>query len=276
MLLDVAIVGGGPAALAAAIYLGRAGYQVKVFERATYGGVVVQIAELANYPGYLGDGQGLIAKMQEQAVSSGAKLEYGECTTLSQTSEGWKLTIDEEPVEARTVLIATGSEPRRLSITPDVPVSYCALCDGSLVKGKNIAVIGGANSALHEAIYLAKLAERVTLISHSPLKAEQALIHEVQQYSNVQILENVEPTVEQLSQFDHVFVSIGQRPATKFLPAEILSENGYVVTNEVYQTALKGIFAAGDVRYGAVRQVITAAGEGVAAAKSIMDSLRAK
>lgn len=273
-MLDAAIIGGGPAALSAAIYLGRAGYQTKVFERGTYGGAVVQIAKLANYPGYLGAGKDLAEKMHEQATIAGAQLEYGECTALEQIEGGWQLTVDDEVVRTKIVLIATGSEPRQLDFELDVPVSYCALCDGPLTRGKNIAVVGGANSALHESIYLAQLAEKLTLISHSELKAEQTLVDKLQQYDNVKIVTNVEPTPELLNQYEYVFVSIGKRPATNFLPKEVLNEYDYVIA-EAYQTILPGLFAAGDVRDGAVRQVITAAGEGAAAAKAIIDTLKA-
>ena len=274
-MLDAVIIGGGPAALAAAIYLGRAGYQTKVFERGTYGGAVVQIAELANYPGFSGPGHELAEKMRAQALAAGVTLEYGECTALAPVADGWQLTIDDEPVVAKAVLVATGSEPRQLNFALDVPVSYCALCDGDLIKGKNIAVVGGANSAVHEAIYLAKLASQLTVISHSKLKAEQALIDKLTEQQNVKIIENVEPTPELLNQYEQVFVNIGKRPATSFLPAEVLDAEGCVVT-ENYQTKLAGLFAAGDVRSGAVRQVITAAAEGAAAAKAIIDRLKAQ
>lgn len=272
-MLDAAIVGGGPAALTAAIYLGRAGYTVKVFEHEAFGGMVNQIVKISNYPGFVGKGSELANNMKQQAETSGAKLAYGECTGLEPTEHGWRVTVDGEPVNAKVVLIATGSEPRQLDFGLDVPVSYCAMCDGDLIKGKNIAVVGGANSAIHEAIYLAPLARELTLISHSGVKAEQALVDKLGQFNNVTIIENTEPTPKLLNQYDQVFVSIGKRPATRFLNPEVVDESGYIKA-EHYQTKLPGLFAAGDVRQGAVRQVVTAAAEGAAAARAMIDFLK--
>lgn len=273
-MLDVIIIGGGPAALAAAIYLGRAGYATKVFGREAFGGTVNQIVKISNYPGFVGEGAELAKNMKQQAEASGAKLEYGECTDIERTEHGWRVTVDGELIEAKAVLIATGSEPRQLDFGLDVPVSYCAMCDGDLVKGKDIAVVGGANSAVHEAIYLAPLARELTLISHSPIKAEQALVDRLQAYDNVKIIENTEPTPKLLNQYDQVFASIGKRPATSFLMPEVLSTDGYVETDSHYQTKLAGLFAAGDVRQGAVRQVVTAAGEGAGAARAMIEYLK--
>lgn len=283
-MIDVAIVGGGPAALSAAIYLGRAGLEVKVFEREAMGGTVNQIAHIGNYLGFEGAGADLAKDMKTQAETSGAKLEYGECTKVEKKNENWELLIDGEAVLAKAVLIATGSESRRLNFELEVPVSYCALCDGDLIKDQKIAVVGGANSALHEAIYLAPLCKSVTVISHSKLKAEQALTDKFHEYNNTAVIEDTEPTAELLNQFDHVFVSIGKCPATRFLPAAVLDGAGFVVTGETgndeqsnhYETKLAGLFAAGDVRLGAVRQVITAAGEGAAAAGEIIEYLKAR
>lgn len=272
-MLDAIIIGGGPAALAAAIYLGRAGYITKVFAREAFGGAVNQIVKISNYPGFVGEGAELAKNMKQQAEASGAKLEYGECTGIERTEHGWRVLIDGEEIESRAVLIATGSEPRQLDFGLDVPVSYCAMCDGDLIKGKDIAVVGGANSAVHEAIYLAPLARELTLISHSAIKAEQALVDRLQEYDNVKVIENTEPTPKLLNQYDQVFVSIGKRPATSFLMPEVLSEEGYIEA-ENYQTKLAGLFAAGDVRQGAVRQVVTAAGEGVSAARAMIEYLK--
>lgn len=304
-LLDLAIIGGGAAALSAALYAARAGLNVEAFERGTIGGALAEIAKLSNYPGYTGPGPDLAKNMREQATSAGAKISYGECTDLRKDQDLFTITIDGEEIQARAVLVATGSEPRELGFTPEKPVSYCALCDGDLVKGKKVAVVGGANSAVQEGIYLADLARSVTIISHSPLKADNCLREKLSAVKNVEVLENTEATPELLDTFDHVFVYIGKKPATSFLQnisrkRKILDDSGYILTNvdsfsaldvdsgkkiidlsisstkSPHETAISGLFAAGDVRAGAVRQVITAAGDGATAAIEITNSLKSR
>lgn len=304
-MLDLAIVGGGPAALTAAIYAARAGLKVKLFEKSDFGGVLPIIPLLENYPGFMGEGRELAQKMRQQAEAMGATLEYGECTKLehaaltsdsavssvgnttpvsennapsvAQASNHFVLTIDDAEVTARAVLIASGSEPKKLAFDLDIPVSYCALCDGALTRDKNVAVVGGANSAVQEALYLANLAAKVTIITHSKLKADKELIDRAQKVTNIDIIENLEPTKSYLAQFDHCFVYIGKTPATSFLDAALLDQDGYLVTvgagGFAYQTKIPGLFAAGDVRQGSTKQIITAAGEGAIAAIAITNFL---
>ena len=179
-VLDLAIIGSGPAALSAALYAARAGLRVSVFERANIGGALCEIAQISNYPGFTGPGRDLAATMPRQAETAGVTIAYGECTAIrplepsansansaapaSDTTAAqpaaparFELTIDGEPVRARTVLLATGSEPRPLPFTLATPVSYCALCDADLAKGQDIAVVGGGNSAGQESLGLAPL-----------------------------------------------------------------------------------------------------------------------
>ena len=187
-MLDTAIIGGGPAGLSAALYLARGEKKVKVFERAQIGGDLNQIPEIANYPGYHGAGEDLAKTMRSQAEAAGAEFAYGECTMIDDCeilakennndaeipNRGFRLTVDGETVYAKTVLVASGAEPRKLKFQPEVPVSYCALCDAEFARGKKIAVIGGADSAVQEAIYLANMVKELTVISHSALKAKPA------------------------------------------------------------------------------------------------------
>ncbi len=284
--LDLVIIGSGPAALSAAIYATRAGLQVKVFERKNIGGTLPEIPQITNYPGFVGTGQALAEAMRSQAITSGAVIDYGECTEIQHSARGFRLTIDGEAVSARTVLIATGSDPRPLPFVIQPPVSYCALCDGDLVQGLEVAVVGGANSAVQESFYLAGLAKSVTIISHSPLKADRALQDRLVDYPNIHVQASTEPTPALLNHYDRVFVFIGKTPATaclRELAALSLSETplldpaGYVVTlpstDFPHQTIIPGLFAAGDVRVGATRQVVTAAGDGAMAAIEISDWL---
>ena len=321
-VLDLAIIGSGPAALSAALYAARAGHRVAVFERSNIGGALFEIAQISNYPGYTGPGRDLAATMRHQAESAGAAINYGECTTIRRLDPAtptpvapsapdrpalFKLTIDGEPVRARAVLLATGSEPRPLPFTLAVPVSYCALCDADLAKGQDIAVVGGGNSAVQESLGLAPLVKSLTLISHSALKAEPHLQSQLRALSNVVVREHLEPTPELLNTFDRVFIFIGKRPATTCVASlaastpDFYDAAGYIRTTPAsvdaprtvsapvdtspanssaasttpfHQTLIPGLYVAGDLRSGAVRQVVTAAGDGAAAAVEISQFLR--
>lgn len=291
---DLAIIGAGPAALSAAIYAARAGLVVQVFERKNIGGLLSEIPSLENYPGYKGSGESLAQQMRTQAEQLSVQFSYGECTGMHLQKSGFELIVDEEPVSARSVLVATGSNPRRLSFTINRPTSYCALCDGTLAKGQRVAVVGGANSATISALYLAGLAEHVTLITHSRLKSDAILAAQLRQTPNISIIENTEPTPALLEPFDYIFVYIGHTPATGFLSTlssdfpRLLNPAGYINTLTStaesrhlgaafsYATIMPGLFAAGDVRNGAVRQVVTAAADGAAAAIEIANFLRSK
>ena len=299
-VLDLAIIGSGPAALSAALYAARAGLRVSVFERANIGGALCEIAQISNYPGFTGPGRDLAATMRRQAESAGVTIAYGECTAIrplepSATSAApasddtsahpaaparFELTIDGEPVRARTVLLATGSEPRPLPFALTVPVSYCALCDADLAKGQDIAVVGGGNSAVQESLGLAPLVKSLTLITHSALKAEPHLIAQLRALPNVTVREHLEPTPDLLNTFARVFVFIGKRPATACVAdlaastPDFYDAAGYVRGGHgsAHQTAIPGLYVAGDLRSDALRQVVTAAADGAAAAVEISQS----
>ncbi len=240
-ILDLAIIGSGPAALSAALYAARAGLLVQLYERTNPGGLLATIPAINNYPGFTGAGAELSQQILNQLSALDISVRYGECTEVKCRNNVFVLTIDDELVQAHTVIIATGSKPRELSFQPSRPVSYCALCDGDLARGKNVAVIGGANSATQEAIYLAGLAKNVTLITHSALKSDQTLQDALRKYPNIKILENTEPTPELLEPFDHIFVYIGQFPASDCLRPlaehllegdKLLDQNGYILTKQ--------------------------------------------
>lgn len=289
-VLDLAIIGSGPAALSAALYAARAGLRVSVFERANIGGALCEIAQISNYPGFTGPGRDLAATMRRQAESAGVTIAYGECTAIrslepsanSAAPARFELTIDGEPVRARTVLLATGSEPRPLPFALTTPVSYCALCDADLAKGQDIAVVGGGNSAVQESLALAPLVKSLTLITHSALKAEPHLITQLRALRSVTIREHLEPTPDLLNTFARVFVFIGKRPATACVAdlaastPDFYDAAGYVRGGHgsAHQTAIPGLYVAGDLRSDALRQVVTATGDGAAAAVEISQSLR--
>lgn len=271
-MLDLAIIGSGPAALTAAIYMVRAGFNVEVFEKSKIGGALTEISKIENFPGFVGAGQELANNLKKQCEDSGVKISYGEVTEISKNNN-FELMIDDEKVEAKTVLVATGSEPIKLDFDAEIPTSYCALCDGPLYAQKNIAVVGGGNSAVQESIYLAKIVKTLTLFAKHDLTAEPHIIQNLKKHNNVSIKHNIEIKKHDIEKFDAVFVFIGRRPATSFLPKEILNKKGYIKTSE-YMTKIPGLFAAGDVREDSVKQAITAAGEGAAAAIKITDFLK--
>jgi len=278
-MFDLTIIGSGPAALTAAIYAARAGLNTTVYEKRNYGGILAEIPLIENYPGFIGAGSQLAEQMRQQAERTGAKIDYGECLEIKQLEDNLVIKIEGQAVQSKAVLVATGSDPRPLDFSLSIPTSYCALCDGPLARGKNVVVVGGANSAVQEALYLANLAQSVTIITHSQLKADTRLINELNKDARIKVQENLEPTPELLNQFDHAFVYIGKTPATHFLERNLLDQSGYVICdNKLYphQTKLSGLFAAGDVRAGSIKQVVTAAGDGAAAAIEISQYLHAK
>ncbi len=291
---ELAIVGGGPAGITAGLYAARSGVQAVIYEKGNFGGELAQIINIENYPGYTGDGKILAQKMREQAENAGVIFEYGECEGLETQRDGFLLKIDGEDVTAKTVLIAVGNEPRKLDIDVNIPVSYCSLCDAPLVKNKNVVVIGGGYSATQEAISLSKIAKSVTILARSQIKVVGNIRQRLENCQNIRIIENAKISKEEIEKFEHAFVFIGHLPATDFLPKEILRADGTIMTGasakelegsldllgldglerrSMHETLIPGLFAAGDVRFDAVRQVVTASGDGAAAAIEITDYL---
>ena len=255
------------------------------------GGLAATISKIENYPGFIGTGAELMQTMRSQAESFGAKFDYGEITKLAQSDAGIDLEIDgDEHLLARAVLVATGTERVRLGIPgEDLPgVSYCATCDGPLIRGQNVLVIGGGNSAVQEAFYLLKFCDKATLLVRSKLRCDDTLRERLEHEPRISVELGVVPTkIEQADQelsvisedgrtfsAHNIFIFIGQRPATTFLPAEVLAKDSSIVTDKNYMTKIPGLFAAGDCRYGSVHQVVTATGEGAAAAVAIRNYLK--
>ena len=290
-LKDIVIIGSGPAAMSAAIYVGRDKKAPLVLERGSIGGLASTISKIENYPGFTGTGAELMQTMREQAQSFGASFDYGEVTKLTKTKDAIELELDgEETVLARAVLVATGTERVRLNIPgEDLPgVSYCATCDGPLIRSQNVLVVGGGNSAVQEAFYLLKFCDQVTLLVRSRLRCDDTLRERLEHESRISIELGIEPTEirqnEELLELiasngakfraRNIFIFIGQRPATAFLPQEVLAEDASIITDMHYMTSIPGLFAAGDCRADSVHQVITAAGEGAAAAVAIRHYLK--
>lgn len=292
-LYDIIIIGGGPAGYTAALYATRAGLDTLVIERLSAGGQLALTGEVDNYPGFEEgiDGFTLGMKMQGSAERFGAVTEYTEVLSLDLKDKIKKIITDSGEFEAKTVIIATGANPRELGLPREAEllgrgIHYCAHCDGRFYKDKTVAVVGGGNSAAADALYLSRLAKKVYLIHrrdslratkiyHEPLKnaenieflwdsAITELIAE-QRVSGAKIQNLKTGELTEIS-CDGVFVSIGRKPATDFVKDTVnLDQNGYIIADETTKTNIEGVFAAGDVRTKALRQIVTAVSDGAVA-----------
>ena len=292
-IYDMIILGGGPGGYTAALYAARAGLDVLVLEKLSAGGQMALTSQVDNYPGFPEgiDGFELGMKFQEQAERFGAKTEYALVQELDLKAEPKVIRTSEGEYLARTLVIATGAGARKLGIPNEERLTgrgihYCAHCDGMFYRGKTVAVIGGGNSAAAEALFLSRIAKKVILIHrrdslratkiyHDPLKNLENL--EFRWNSAVTELagdprlegirvKNLNSGEEELLEVDGVFVSIGRKPATELAAGQLELENGYIVADESTQTSIPGVYAVGDVRTKALRQIITAASDGANAA----------
>ena len=291
---DTLIIGGGPAGYTAALYAARAGLDTAVLERMSAGGQMGLTDVIDNYPGFPEgvDGFTLGMNMQTQAERFGAKTLYEDVLGVDFSNPAEKKVVTSSGTySARTVIIATGANPRELGLPNERAltgkgVHYCAHCDGRFYKGKTVAVVGGGNSAVSDALYLSRVTEKVyvihrrdtlraTKIYHEPLmKAEN--VEFIWDSSVTEILsdgrvtgvkvKNLKDGGEREVPFSGLFVSIGRKPATEFLGGALeLDSYGYIVADETTRTSIPGVFAVGDVRTKALRQVVTAVADGATA-----------
>ena len=292
---DTVIIGGGPAGYTAALYAARAGLDVLVTERAMPGGQAAITDIIENYPGFdegIG-GAELAIRMQRGAEAAGAVTEYREVISLDLSDKIKKIETDGGTLLAKTVIIATGADPRRLGIDGEEEllgrgVHYCAHCDGRFYKGRTVAVIGGGNTAVEDAIYLSRIAKKVYIVHRrDEFRATRVYLDSLFSTENIEVLRGYTPKELERDdrlcalilsdtsggeprriEADAVFVSIGRVPVTDFLPREIELADGYIKADESTETSAPGVFAAGDVRTKALRQVITAASDGAVAAEA--------
>ena len=294
---DVVIIGGGPAGLAAAIYAKRAEMSVLVLEKAPMqGGQIINTYEVDNYPGLNGlSGFELATKFKEHCDSFGVEFLTAEVERAVLDAERKELVTNQGTFYARAVILATGAEEKKLMVPGEkqftgAGVSYCATCDGAFFRKKTVAVVGGGNVALEDAIFLARLCEKVYLIHRRDTfraarnlqtavrkteKIECLMEHTVisiqgeQRVSSVLLMDEKEKKEKQL-EVNGVFVAVGTTPNTKVWSDSgvAVDENGYIIAGEDTKTNLAGVFAAGDVRTKELRQVITAAADGACAITS--------
>lgn len=288
-MFDTVIVGGGTAGMTAAIYLLRAGKKVLVLESTALGGQITASPQIENFPGLPGiSGAEYADRLAEQVYHFGGKIEPVEVNGVQQTGKTFIVTTtDGDRYEAKSVILACGAAHRHLGLAREetlAGISYCAICDGAFYKGKDVAVVGGGNSAVQSALLLAELCRHVTLIHRrAEFRCEPVLLDRLQKAQNVSIrtggVINALLGEEKLSglevQFgkkketlsaDGLFVAIGQAPANgPFQTLVKLDQEGYILAGEDCKTSAEGVFAAGDCRQKQVRQLATAAGDGAVA-----------
>lgn len=300
---DLIMVGAGPSALTAAIYTTREDIDTVLYEKSAIGGLAAVTDMVDNYPGFPDgiEGMTLAGHLEKQAERFGAHIEYGDVSEIKIDGKYKIVTVDGEDVKAKAVLVATGSDWKKLGVPGEKEfygrgVHYCATCDGAFYRDKKLVVVGGGNSALQEAIFLTRYTTHIDLLVRSTIKASDVLIHELQKFidegkvtvhlntttdeiiatdgrvSSVKITKDGVPA-EIIT--DGVFVFVGLLPNTGFLIGSgvELDEVGLIKTNLKLQTTLEGVYASGDVRSGATMQIASAVGEGASAALSIREYL---
>lgn len=290
---DILIIGGGPAGLSAAVYAARARLSFVVSEKGVAGGGAVSSAErVDNYPGLLGiSGYELGEKLREHAVKLGADIKTSEAVEIKKSADGFStLLADGSSISSKTVIFAAGTSRRHLEIDGgELPgVSYCATCDGAFYKNKTVAVIGGGDTALSEALYLSRIASRVYLIHRrAEFRANAVLTEQVKSVPNIELVLNAHPkrvlgkasvsgveiTIKDRTEklvVDGVFAAVGSTPNTALLRGLVdLDEQSYIIADENGKTSLGGFYAAGDVRTKSMRQVVTACSDGACCVNSI-------
>lgn len=305
-MYDITVIGAGPAGLTAALYARRAEKSVLLIEKSTFGGQITHSPRVENYPGFLAmSGNEFAEKLLEQVTAQGADIEFDEVTAIKKTDIGFTVVTLENSFETKSVILATGSKHRTLGISREEDfvgegVSYCAVCDGAFYKGKTVAIIGGGNTALQEAVLLSEGCKKVYLVQNLAfLTGEGALQASVEKRENVEVILssvvtelvgdsvisgikiiNTETGEESELKLDGIFVAIGQMPENEpFADMVKLNDYGYITAGEdcLPDTEYGGIFVAGDCRTKSVRQVTTATADGAVAALAacrFVDSLK--
>ncbi len=291
-MIDILVVGAGPAGLTAAIYARRAAKQVLVLEASTYGGQIINTPDIENYPvaAHI-SGFDFATKLYEQAVALGAEIRFEKATELFEEGDHKVVVTPKNRYEARAVILATGSENRKLGLERENTllgkgISYCATCDGAFYRKKTVAVAGGGNTALEDALYLADLAETVYLIHRrDALRGDAATAEELKKRENVKFIWNSnvtkllgEPRLQAIEvtdkggsvstiPVDGLFIAVGRIPENQNFAGLIdLDEGGYALAGEDCLTRTPGVYVAGDTRTKTVRQLVTAAADGAVAA----------
>lgn len=300
---DTVIIGTGPSGLAAAVYTTREDIDTILYEKGVIGGLAAITDKVDNYPGFPDgiEGMTLAGHLEKQAERFGAVIEFGEAESLRDDGDIKTIVIDGAEVQARTVLIATGSDYNKLGIPGEAEfygrgVHYCATCDGAFYREKKLVVVGGGNSAVQEAIFLTRFTTHIDLLVRSTIKASDVLKTDLQKFVDEgKITVHLGTTPNEIVATDGkvtkvtatkdgqpvefatdgAFIFVGLKPNTGFLQGSgvELDEVGLVKTDNHLETSIKGVFASGDVRSGATMQIASAVGEGATAALAIREHL---
>ena len=298
-MYDIIIIGGGPAGLTAATYARRAGRQVLVIEKNAFGGQITWSPRVENFPGYLSvSGVELGDKLLEQAMEQGAETELDEVTAVRYEEDHWAVFCESGAAYAsKALILAVGAKPRMLGVEREEElvgsgVCYCAVCDGAFYAGRDVAVCGGGNSALQDALLLSETCRRVYLVHRrAGFRGEQKLVEALKERENVEFVLNARVTAflgeEELSGLlleqngegrelpvEGVFVAIGHQPDNRAFAAYLdLDGKGYAMSGEDCLTPTPSLFVAGDCRTKTVRQLTTAAADGAVAALAACEFL---
>lgn len=301
---DVVIIGAGVAGMTAALYLKRAGVSCCIVEKEAPGGQILKTSMIENYPGMMTDGTTLAMNMYEQIKNLGVEYRYGNVQNIKREDNLNIVTTDVEEISCYGVIIASGRSPKGLNLEKEEKltgrgISYCATCDGALYKEKEVMVIGGGNSALEEALYLANICKKVTIVHRrKEFRADQYLVDKVKRVKNIKlnlekevvaylekenklvgvVLKDNKTNKTRKQKTSAVFLFVGHTPNTSFLKEkEILTKDAYIVTDEQKKTKLPFVYAAGDVTKKELFQIVTATSDGAIAANSfIRDSKMGK
>ena len=296
--VGIAIIGGGPAGLAAGIYAARGGANVKLFEEMFPGGQIVKTHRVENYPGMTGgpDGYALAAALEKHAAEFELPVIYGGVSDLKLAEDKKTFSVNGEDYEADAVILCMGAGPRKLGNPEEdrfvgAGISYCATCDGAFYRGKDVAIVGGGDTAVSDALYLSALCHKVYLIHRrDAFRAAATLVDRVKRAENVELVldstvatligedrltgvtvENKFTKEQRTLEVNGLFVAVGILPRNELVAGQIeLDEGGFIVTDKNMQTNIPGVFAAGDIRNTPLRQVVTACADGaIAATKAV-------
>lgn len=294
-MTDVVIIGGGPAGLSAGLYAARGGLSAILFEEMFVGGQAAKTQQIDNYPGFAQgvEGGDLCMRIQEQAMRFGLQLRYDPVQSVALDQKIKQIVTENETIDAKTVIVCTGASPRKLGLAREeeltgAGVSYCATCDGAFFRNQVVAVIGGGNTAISDAIYLSRFVQKVYVIHRrNALRASKVLQDAALGEPKIEFvwdsvpkallgenvltgieIQNVKTGAVQMLAVSGLFVAIGIEPRTHLIQDQLpLAEDGSIVTDMHMRTALAGVFAAGDVRQTPLRQVVTAVADGAVAAE---------
>lgn len=299
----VVIIGAGPSGLTAAIYLNRAGYDPYIIESYMPGGKMALTYTIENYPGFKNvNGSDLAYKMLKQVEHLGMKIYYETVNSIEKIDGLIKIISSRNEIICDAVIIATGTKEKKLNIPNEDKfmykgISFCAVCDGGLYRNQPMAIIGGGNSSLEEALYLKDLASPLYLIHRrKEFRGDLTLVEKVKKEENIKILtpyipirfdgneklekliiENVETKEQKELDISGCFEYVGLDANTSFVKnKEILDENGYILTNEMMETSIEGIYAIGDVRKKKLRQIVTATSDGAISSMAVVSYLKNK